>query len=171
MKKIVILVIVVSIVFTGLVYGYSLKPYKHSVSIVYFKKYFNSSWEEQIAESAFNSAISVWNSSQSKLTYSYSSTSSNYVSTFYFSSNTLYGTCNVNYDTGTGYINYFYAKVNMSNINNLDSTVCQSAASHEIGHTMGLAHSAYTAVMNTNRDRDSIYTPQTDDINGINAIY
>jgi hypothetical protein len=47
-----------------------------------------------------------------------------------------------------------------------------SVAGHEQGHGFGLGESSVNpALMNQNRDRETIYKPQQDDINGINAIY
>ena len=48
----------------------------------------------------------------------------------------------------------------------------RSTACHELGHPLGLNDlSSGNALMSHARNRSSIYSPQTDDLNGINAIY
>ena len=50
----------------------------------------------------------------------------------------------------------------------------EGVAAHEVGHTLGLAHSNSCVLMNpTTPDRTNcgVYTPQQDDINGVRAIY
>lgn len=52
------------------------------------------------------------------------------------------------------------------------STVAKSTGVHELGHALGLDDkSSGTSIMNTERARTKITTPQTDDLNGIKAIY
>lgn len=43
-----------------------------------------------------------------------------------------------------------------------------ATAAHEVGHTLGLGHSTSAAVMNPSYSYSS---PQTDDVNGLNALY
>ncbi|MEN6391129.1 MAG: matrixin family metalloprotease [Syntrophomonas sp.] len=46
----------------------------------------------------------------------------------------------------------------------------QSVCVHELGHAMGLSDlGSGTAIMNQYRDKSTIYTPQSDDINGVNS--
>ncbi|MEN6430455.1 MAG: hypothetical protein ABFC80_06390, partial [Coriobacteriales bacterium] len=48
----------------------------------------------------------------------------------------------------------------------------QSVVAHEIGHSYGLADiTVGSALMNTNRNRNFIYTPQLDDKNGVAASW
>lgn len=55
---------------------------------------------------------------------------------------------------------------------NWNSTTARSTGTHEIGHVVGLAHSnAYYSIMRDGRDREEIYTIQTDDRNGFRARY
>jgi predicted Zn-dependent protease len=50
--------------------------------------------------------------------------------------------------------------------------IIQSVACHELGHAFGLTDlSSGTAIMNNNRNRSTVYTAKTDDINGVNASW
>jgi hypothetical protein len=126
---------------------------------------------DSLIKNAFKAAISDWHKKQNHIRYSITSTSANELNSYFLSSDTAYGYCTVNYNKSTGYTNWFEAYVNAGNSNISDANVAQSAASHELGHSYGLDHSAETAVMNTSRNRGKIYTAQTDDVNGVNAKY
>lgn len=54
---------------------------------------------------------------------------------------------------------------------NWDDFFMRSITGHELGHGLGLGHSTEYSIMNTSRDRYTLYTPQQDDRNGLNAIY
>lgn len=95
---------------------------------------------------------------------------SNYLNTYYLASSSEHGYAHWYYSNSITY--KWYAELNVGNSNVVNnSNVAVSAAVHELGHIMGLAHSTATAIMNVNRDRTTIYIPKTDDLNGINAIY
>lgn len=48
----------------------------------------------------------------------------------------------------------------------------RSTAAHELGHAIGLDDlSSGNSLMSHSRDRSLIYTPQSDDLQGVNAIY
>jgi hypothetical protein len=61
-------------------------------------------------------------------------------------------------------LNWFYLSAD-------DDTKRRSTSGHELGHALGLDHTANAALMNDARDRATIYTPTTEDINGIKAMY
>lgn len=63
------------------------------------------------------------------------------------------------------YLNWYYLQDESGNYR-------RGTAGHEIGHTLGLAHTVVTlALMNTNRNRETVCYPQQDDVNGINYLY
>lgn len=71
-----------------------------------------------------------------------------------------------------GTVNYFYAYLNAWSSYIFQTNVARSSANHELGHVLGLDEmTSGIAIMNLNRNRATIYTPKTDDINGIRAIY
>jgi len=47
----------------------------------------------------------------------------------------------------------------------------RATAAHELGHGSGLGHSAYSSAVMYKFTNYGVYTPATDDINGLNAIY
>jgi hypothetical protein len=66
-----------------------------------------------------------------------------------------------------GYLNYYYTQ-------NYDVYATNSVAGHEMGHIFGLDHANSDSLMFYTTDRYytyGIWTPQTDDVNGVNAMY
>ena len=53
------------------------------------------------------------------------------------------------------------------------TTVARSVANHELGHLWGLNHveDGERSIMDTGRDRLSLYLPQRDDENGVEEVY
>lgn len=122
-------------------------------------------------------AISSWNNAQTQVSlYQGSGTTGNVI-------------CSTVTDTATNDYGYTYrgrnettyymtAAVCYLNLNNSSvaaaGTISQSTACHEFGHALGLNHFSSTtvsAVMNTSRNRNTVYTPKTDDVNAINYTY
>lgn len=72
------------------------------------------------------------------------------------------------YTSGETYLNSYY-------VDGYSSQKRQSVAAHEQGHLLGLAHESGCVLMNeatsSRYDSCGVYTPQQDDINGVNAIY
>lgn len=86
-------------------------------------------------------------------------------------STTLWGYVSYSYNSSSGAITEFDVKINSSHPD-LDTTYeAQSVVLHELLHPSGLGHSTATAIMNTSRNRRSLYTMTTDDKSGLNAIY
>ncbi|WP_270166649.1 matrixin family metalloprotease [Paenibacillus sp. SYP-B4298] len=126
---------------------------------------------------AFDTAVADWNAAQSKIKFNLSPSntlSPNVVGTFGDYDQSLYGRCNYSFNSNNKFIS-IQARLNAFN-NNIDTnaTVRRSTAGHELGHGLGLDHTSVVVIaylMSSNRDRTSIYTPKSDDINGVNAIY
>ena len=98
-------------------------------------------------------------------------TSGNTLNSWHGSCDGAYGVAYTTTDIG-GYITQFTALINNARPEIITTNVARSVANHEIGHLAGLADVAGGgAVMNVNRVRSVIYTPQTDDINGVRASY
>lgn len=127
------------------------------------------------AKTAFDSAVSDWNSAQTKINIDLSisnTLSPNVLTTENVADQSLYGDTSWSY-IGTEFIS-FTAMVNIGNSDVVNKTnTARSAAGHELGHALGLDHTypPYLSIMNSSRDREVVYTPQNDDISGINALY
>jgi hypothetical protein len=79
------------------------------------------------------------------------------------------------YSAGWSYLNYYYTGGYDSDPNDYH-LASDSIASHELGHMLGLLHEEdFCTIMNgATIDRFfycTIWGPQSDDINGVNAIY
>ncbi|MBA4548874.1 matrixin family metalloprotease [Thermoactinomyces intermedius] len=122
-------------------------------------------------QEASKKAIQSWNEAQDKRRFVQGDSSATGVVDSYYSSTDGYFGYSY-WQTGVGScINSWVAKMNTYYESNNDSQFGQSVLGHEIGHVLGLAHTNWTSLMNTERDRFQTYTPQTDDINGVNNLY
>jgi hypothetical protein len=84
----------------------------------------------------------------------------------------LYGSTEMDFYLTNGHIYYFFGKLNAGNPDIINTNVARSTANHELGHLLGIADlNSGTAIMNVDRDRSSVYVPQTDDVNGVIATY
>jgi len=123
-----------------------------------------------VIRDAWEDAINDWDDACSANFY-YNSSSISELNSGYEDSDEMFGWINVtrNYDDSLA---YFFAYINAGNVHIGETNVARSVANHELGHVLGLGDiSSGRAIMNTGRNRRSIYTPQTDDLNGIAAIY
>lgn len=119
-------------------------------------------------KTAWENATNDWHNADNAAFY-YSSSSSNIVNARSISGDSAYGT--IYYQTTTGNkLRKF--KVELNTLKCTNGTIARSTSGHEIGHALGLGDlTSGTAIMNGNRNRSSIYTPQTDDINGVRYVY
>lgn len=79
-----------------------------------------------------------------------------------------------NWNPGTGTINNAQGRLNYNYTKNYNANQIKGVAAHELGHILGLAHhnGCYLMVDNTpQRTSCGVYTPQSDDQAGINALY
>lgn len=175
-KRMSLLIVIIILLFClNRVFAYSLSSYKwEGTSYPIYLTYMlgdNIDSGDSVISLAFKTAISDWNNAQNRIYFSKASSSKNVLNSYYLSSTSEYGYCDISYNTSTKYINYFLANVNAGNPNITGNNVARSVANHELGHGVGLDHSTKTAVMNTARNRTTIYIPQVDDINGMYAQY
>jgi hypothetical protein len=73
-----------------------------------------------------------------------------------------------------GIITYAEVWLNWHYLQSASANARRSVAGHEWGHVFGLNHESTKGsdvLMNVGRNRDVTYTPKTDDINGIKALY
>ena len=86
-------------------------------------------------------------------------------------SSTLYG--QINYPANIlGDMTYYLAIINIDNRDVYTSNIAKSTATHELEHSWGLDDLYLgTTIMNGNRNRSSIYTPQSVDIRRVKSLY
>lgn len=119
----------------------------------------------------FSDSVGDWNSIGTKPVVSWSSGSSNVLDSYTEADNN-YGKTAIT--CVFGFMNRFvaYANSNYGPSYNWDNNFMRSVTGHELGHGLGLGHSTVSpAIMNTSRDRYTIYVPQTDDRDGLNSLY
>ncbi|PEK85150.1 matrixin family metalloprotease [Bacillus mycoides] len=123
-----------------------------------------------IIKSGWQAADSSWYTA-SRINFTVSSSSVNKLNSWFESSSTYYGRMNTTYNTSTKKVTKFAGDINAGNTNITKSNVAKSTGVHEFGHAIGIGHNSGTSIMNSNRNRTTMHVPQTDDKNGVNAIY
>lgn len=132
---------------------------------------------------AFNNAVNAWNSSSAPVVYTQNCTntdvelvSDNYGNTGWDGLTRVYATGS---QTCNGWTQWTLVDTDMNtyytDTSSYDNGARQSVATHEMGHAIGLQHSTALAVMiadtGTRWSSHHIDTPQSDDVNGVTAIY
>lgn len=150
---------------TSTVFAFATNSYRVDAKTASYK------WGSNISgtyKTAWQNASNDWYNAD-KVAFYYSSSSSNIVNARAISGDTAYGT--IYYQTTTGNkLRKF--KVELNTLKCTNGTIARSTSGHEIGHALGLGDlTSGTAIMNGNRNRSSIYKPQTDDINGVRYVY
>lgn len=118
----------------------------------------------------FNESISDWNTRVAAPKFAENAGSPNSLDSYTAADNN-YGL--FEYTCSGGWFNWFVAKANSyyGPSYNWDGNFMRSVTGHEMGHGFGLGHSSAYAIMNTSRDRYTLYVPQQDDLDGVAAIY
>lgn len=155
-------------IFQSTASAYSLTGWRFSgTSFITYK--WGASLKDGVIKTGWTNAASSWRTSTSdNVRFYYDSKSVNYLTRFTDADSTYYGKMltsrsNKMVTKFEGFENDNAVKV---------STVAKSTGVHELGHALGLDDkSSGTSIMNTERARTKITTPQTDDLNGIKAIY
>jgi len=125
---------------------------------------------------AFLNANYSWNYATSDVQWGYDESNTYSIEQVYYLENsTEYGRFQGKYNTTTKYWTLAWSELNQFALETVgvekSATFKQSTACHEEGHSLGLGHSTATCIMNTSRDRETIYEPKSDDITGVNSIY
>lgn len=157
------------IAFATSAYAYSLHTWKLASKAASYKWGDRLQTSGSVIRNAWESADDDWYTASS-VNFYYSSSSANVLNSISESSTTLYGRTTISHSNNT--VTSFTANINAGNSNISGSNVARSTANHEFGHVLGIDDlTSGTAIMNTSRNRSSIYVPQQDDKDGITSIY
>ena len=121
-----------------------------------------------IIKTGWQNAVSAWNNEGMNI--GYNSNSRNLLESRYNSTGSENGMSIIDLYSSSPTVKQFVCYMNSAK-GGWTSTTAKSTGIHELGHVVGLDHVTGRAIMDENRDRTSIYTVQTDDRNGFNAIY
>lgn len=165
----VCLVFLLVVGFASIASAYSLWTYGYADPDIDYE----SSGVGSIYLDAMSDAKYEWNHVNVPCSVSSSDASYNYLYTFtsgaYYG---LYESLAQSNDDPQHRTTWFRIGMNSILFPNMSETERQSVCVHELGHAMGLYDlSSGTAIMSTNRDRSTIYSPRLDDIYGVNASW
>jgi len=122
-------------------------------------------------EDAMEDAVDDWDGTPTEIGLSQVSSNEQISGHGYYDDDGRNGYCTMDPSFYGGYL-HADVYLNWRNLEYDSTNERRGTAGHELGHAFGLAHPGSAQVlMNPYRDRSSVYTPQTDDINGINYLY
>lgn len=126
-----------------------------------------STWTEMFRKAGYN-----WATAQNKFQWGATSSSSNIQQMYYLVNSNEFGRTQASGTMG-GFFDWAWMEVNQYSVTGKSWNFQVSVAGHELGHGLGLAdeNTVSPALMNQNRNRDTIVNPQADDLNGTNALY
>lgn len=159
--------------------AYQLTGYRQWNSKIY---YYYDNWIGTKAQYAFDSAAAAWRTKTTKATIEHCSANPN---TGYDVYVLVDDQPNVAWDAKTSgptigtYYDGLMVTFNTAKPTWNDSGALKSAAVHELGHIFGLNENGTTKTImnyktygeNSRYETYRLTTPQTDDVNGVNAIY
>lgn len=120
---------------------------------------------------AFGQARDDWNTRPTKVQWIQNDNSLNVWNT-YFADDGNAGYAYRRWNTTNYYFIYCDAFGNTFSGYSTTGNQRRSTAGHELGHCLGLEHSnVHESLMRTPRDRNVIFSPRQDDVDGINAKY
>jgi len=135
--------------------------------------YYFDSWPGYKTKSAFTAAKSDWNAASTPVNFQWSASYDIYCYEWYDSGTGMSGF--TSHDTYEIYIFGASCGLNMYWTDDYDLNWRKSVAGHELGHALGLLHVSGAKLMNgydtTRCETYGVFTPQADDINGVNAMY
>lgn len=170
------LVFILSIfVLSSLVFAYNFTRYSWLDSKVgNIKAHKNGS--SSTVNNIWNQSLYYWNSEDTPA-YFTSGTSSDRDIRLYdvYDSSTSYDGKSQVYVDSNNHIYSAYSWINTYYMQNYSTHKAESVSTHELGHILGLAHESGAVVMNpytsSRYDDYNVYTPQQDDVDGVNALY
>lgn len=150
-------------------FAYKRTGWKLSSSTISYK--WGASLKDGVLKTGWKNGAASWKSKTSggaKMNFFYNSSSVNYLTRFTEADTNYYGKMLATTNSKKivtkyeGFLNDRAVKT---------SNVAQSTAVHELGHALGLDHTGGTSIMNSSRNRNTMTTPQSDDIKGADSIY